>query len=134
MGRLLTIAACSLALTAIFLPRMVLGQSIPGKPSESHSDSAATATLHGVVRDSLNRPVTGAVICLQGQDAQVVKVLTDSAGAYVFPEVRRGTYSVRAEMAGYITANSRPFTLEPNESKGIDLTLDSVKPEATKTQ
>jgi tetratricopeptide (TPR) repeat protein len=134
MARFLTIAACSLAVTAIFLPRLVLGQSIPGKTAESHSDDAAPATLHGVVRDSLNRPVTGAVICLQGQDAQVVKVLTDSAGAYVFPEVRRGTYSVRAEMAGYITANSRPFTLEPNESKGIDLTLDSVKPEATKTQ
>ncbi|MGB8986367.1 MAG: tetratricopeptide repeat protein [Candidatus Sulfotelmatobacter sp.] len=111
---------------------MVLGQSIPGKPSESHSDSAATATLHGVVRDSLNRPVTGAVICLQGEDAQVVKVHSDSGGAYVFPEVRRGNYSVRAEMPGYISVNSRPFIIEPNESKAIDLTLDSVKPEAAK--
>src|SRR6202161_3935477 len=134
MGRLLTIAACSLALTAIFLPRMVLGQSIPGKPSESHSDSTAAATLHGVVRDSLNRPVTGAVICLQGEDAQIVKVHTDSGGAYVFPEVRRGNYSVRAEMPGYISVNSRPFIIEPNESKAIDLILDSVKPEPTKAR
>jgi tetratricopeptide (TPR) repeat protein len=132
MGFFLTIAACSLAVTAICPPLVALGQSIPGTPAESHSDSAATATLHGVVRDSLNRPVTGAVICLQGQNSQVLKVHTDSAGAYVFPEVRRGNYSLRAEMAGYISANSRPFILEPKESKAIDLTLDSVKPEATK--
>ena len=132
MGRFLNIATCSLAVTAIFLPPLVLGQSIPAAPVGSQSDSDATATLHGVVRDSLNRPVTGAVVCLQGQSSQVLKAHTDSAGAYVFPEVRRGNYSVRAEMDGYISATSRPFILEPKESKAIDLTLDSVKSEAAK--
>ncbi|MGC2647620.1 MAG: tetratricopeptide repeat protein, partial [Candidatus Sulfotelmatobacter sp.] len=62
----------------------------------------------------------------------VLKAHTDSAGAYSFSEVRRGNYSLRAEMAGYIPANSRPFILEPKESKAIDLTLDSVKSEAAK--
>ncbi len=133
MGRFLIIAARILAVTAVFLSSMVLGQSIPVAPAESESDPAATATLHGLVRDSLNRPVTGAVICLQGEDAQAIRVYTDSAGAYVFPEVRRGNYSVRAEMAGYISANSRPFILAPKESKAIDLTLDPVKLSATKS-
>ncbi|MGA9507809.1 MAG: carboxypeptidase regulatory-like domain-containing protein [Candidatus Sulfotelmatobacter sp.] len=118
---------------ASLLPSVVLGQSISGAPADLRSDSADTATLHGVVRDSLNRPVAGAIICLQAQNSQIVKVHTDSAGAYVFTEVRRGNYSVRAEMAGYLSANSRPFILEPKESKAIDLTLDSVKPETTKT-
>ena len=132
MGRFLTIAACSLAVAAIFFPPLVLGQSTAVIANESQSDSEATATLHGVVRDLLNRPVTGAIVCLQGR-SQVFKAHTDSAGAYVFSEVRRGNYSLRAEMAGYISANSRPFILEPKESKAIDLTLDSVKSEAAKT-
>ena len=132
MARFLTIAACFFALTTISTAPTILGQSIPGAAADSRSDSKAPATLRGVVRDSLNRPVAGAVICLQGQNSQVVKVHTDSAGVYVFPEVHRGNYSVRAEMAGYISANSRPFTLEPKESKAIDLTLGSVKTEATK--
>ncbi|MGB7600454.1 MAG: tetratricopeptide repeat protein [Candidatus Sulfotelmatobacter sp.] len=132
MQRFPTILACTFAVTAIFRPPVLLGLLIPVALVQSQSDSTATATLHGIVRDSLNRPVAGAVICLQGQDAQVFKVRTDSAGAYVFPELRRGNYSVRAEMAGYISANSRPFILEPKESKAIDLTLDSVRPVATK--
>ncbi len=132
MERFLTRAACFLALTTIFPAPVILGQSIPVAPTDLRSDSAATATLRGVVRDSLNRPVAGAVICLQGQETQVAKVHTDSAGAYVFTEVRGGNYSVRAEMAGYIPANSRPFVLGPKESKAIDLTLHSGKPEATK--
>jgi tetratricopeptide (TPR) repeat protein len=130
MGRFFTIAGCLLALTMIFPAPVVLGQSIP-VAADSQSDSA-TATLHGVVRDSLNRPVTGAVVCLQGQNPQVLEVRTDSAGAYVFPEIRRGNYRVRAEMPGYISASSRPFILESKESKAIDLTLDAVKPEAAK--
>jgi tetratricopeptide (TPR) repeat protein len=132
MARFPTMAACFFALTTIFPAPAILGQSIPAAAADSRSDSTATATLRGVVRDSLNRPVAGAVICLQGQNSQVVKVHTDSAGVYVFPEVHRGNYSVRAEMAGYISTNSRPFTLEPKESKAIDLTLGSVRTEATK--
>jgi tetratricopeptide (TPR) repeat protein len=119
-------------LTAIFLPPLVLGQSTAVIANESPSDSDATATLHGVVRDSLNRPVKGAIVCLRGQSPQVLKVNTDSAGVYVFPEVRRGTYSVRAEMPGYISSNSGPFIIEPKESRAIDLMLDSVKSEAAK--
>ena len=133
MGRFLIIAARFLAVAALFLSPIVLGQSIPMAPVQSQSDSAATATLHGIVRDSLNRPVTGAVICLQGQSSQGVKVHTDSVGAYVFTEVRRGNYSLRAEMAGYVSANSGPFVLEPKESKAIDLTLELIKPKAAKS-
>ena len=114
----------------IFPAPVVLGQSI-SVAADSESNSA-TAILHGVVRDSLNRPVSGAVVCLQGQNLQVLKVRTDSAGAYVFPEIRRGNYIVRAEMTGYISAGSRPFILEAKESKAIDLTLDAVKPQAAK--
>ncbi|MGB8579505.1 MAG: tetratricopeptide repeat protein [Candidatus Sulfotelmatobacter sp.] len=132
MGRLLIVAACSITGTMLLFSSMVLGQSTPVTANEARSNSGATATLHGVVRDSLNRPVTGAIVCLQGQSSLVLKAHTDSAGAYVFPEVRRGDYSVRAEMAGYISANSRPFILESKESKAIDLTLDSVKPEAAR--
>jgi tetratricopeptide (TPR) repeat protein len=132
MWRFLTLAACNLAVTAIFLSPMVLGQSTAVTANEATSNSGATATLHGVVRDSLNRPVAGAIICLQGQNLQVLKVRTDSAGAYVFPELRQGNYSLRAEMAGYISANFRPIILESKESKAIDLKLDSVKPAATK--
>jgi tetratricopeptide (TPR) repeat protein len=83
-----------------------------------------------MVRNAHNRPVAGATVYLQAQDRQVQILTThaDSAGAYVFPAVRPGTYTLRAEMTGYGSALSIRLNFGPKESRTVDLTLDVTKP------
>jgi tetratricopeptide (TPR) repeat protein len=95
--------------------------------SEAQPEPASTAALRGTVRDSVNHPVGGAAVSLRAGDTQILTVHTDSAGAYLFPAVRPGTYILRAEMAGYDQADSSPFVLAAKESRMIGLTLNISK-------
>lgn len=116
------IATFVLAVTVLFAPILVQGQSV-----EAQLEPAGAATLQGFVRDSGNRPVAGVTVCLQAKGAQTLTVRTDSAGVYRFSAVRQGVYTLRAEMAGYGEATFSPFVLGQKESRTIDLTLDSAK-------
>jgi len=111
-------APCILALTAVFGALTVQGQSFEVQP-----DSAGTAILQGVVRDSGNHPVAGVTVCLQAMDFQTLTVRTDSAGIYRFSSVRQGVYTVRAEMPGYSGISSSSFVLGQKESRTMDLTI-----------
>ncbi|MFZ0773268.1 MAG: tetratricopeptide repeat protein [Candidatus Sulfotelmatobacter sp.] len=87
-----------------------------------------------MVRDSGNRPVAGATVCLKAKDSQTLSARTDSAGAYRFSAVPQGGYTLRAEMAGYGPATSGPFVLGAKESRTIDLTLEPAKAAAQNSQ
>jgi tetratricopeptide (TPR) repeat protein len=113
-------AAFALVVTALFVSSMAQGQS-------AQAEMEPSATLHGFVRDSGNRPVAGAIVCLQAKDAQTLTVHTDSAGAYRFWSLHQGVYVLRAEMAEYRDATLDPLILGEKESKTIDLTLESTK-------
>ena len=113
-------ALCFLAFLSLPAPLVLRGQS-----AQEQAAPAPGATLQGVVRDSDRRPVTGATVTLQGTDAPAVTVRTDSAGAYRYSGVRQGSYTLRAEMIRYVAATVGPVTLARNESKTIDLTLES---------
>jgi tetratricopeptide (TPR) repeat protein len=113
-------AAFALVVTVLFVSSRAQGQS-------TQPEMEPSATLHGFVRDSGNRPVAGATVCLQAKDAQPLTVHTDSAGAYRFSSVHQGVYILRAEMAGYSDATFGPLILGAKESKTIDLTLESTK-------
>jgi tetratricopeptide (TPR) repeat protein len=115
-------APCILALTAVFGALTVQGQSFEVQP-----DSAGTAILQGVVRDSGNHPVAGVTVCLQAMDFQTLTVRTDSAGIYRFSSVRQGVYTVRAEMPGYSGISSSSFVLGQKESRTMDLTIGYTK-------
>src|SRR3984885_9374637 len=93
-------AACRRALTVLFVSSTVRGQSVQAHQVDPRPE-LPVATLQGVVRDSLNHPVAGATVCLQANGSQILTVHTDSAGAYLFPDVRQGVYTLRAEIAGY---------------------------------
>jgi tetratricopeptide (TPR) repeat protein len=116
------LATCVVALTAILGVLTCHGQSGEAGPSPSE-----TATLKGFVRDSSGRPVAGATVLLISKDALTLTARADSAGAYLFPAVRQGAYSLRAEMPGYGTATLSSIFLGGKESRTIDLTLASAK-------
>ena len=126
MGRFHINAAYTLALTALFSPSMVLGQSGRRSAAEVQPEPVAAVTLQGIVRDSLSRPVAAATVCLQSKDTQILTVHTDSAGGYLFSAVRQGVYTLSAQMPGYGNATYGPLVLGL-KSKTVDLTLDSAK-------
>ncbi len=104
---------------------MVHGASAQQEVGEAQKEAAAT--LQGVVRDSVNHPVVGAAVSLRAKDVQILTVHTDSAGVYLFSDVRPGTYVLRTEMAGYDQADSSLFVLAAKETRTIDLTLNVSK-------
>jgi tetratricopeptide (TPR) repeat protein len=125
---------CTLTLIALFAPSMVCGQSIPKALVVAQSERVALATVRGVVRDSLSRPIVGATVCLQGQDARIRTVHSDSAGVYIFPEVRPGSYTLRVEMSGYAPANSQVLIAESEHPRTFDFILDSARADGSENQ
>jgi tetratricopeptide (TPR) repeat protein len=128
------ITACTLTLIMLLAPSMVLSQSTPKAPVAVQHEGTALVTVRGVVRDSRSRPIVGANVCLQGQDASIRAVHTDSAGVYIFPEVHPGSYTLRAEINGYVPATSRALIVESEESKTFDFILDSARANGSKNQ
>jgi tetratricopeptide (TPR) repeat protein len=109
------VVACLLVVIALRAPLIAQGPS---------PDSAGTATLQGTVRDSHGRPVAAATVYVQASaGAQVRTAHTDAGGIYRFSALGEGTYSVRAEMAGFGEGASPSFVLASKEAKSIDLAL-----------
>jgi len=126
MARFYHNAASVLGLTALLV--CMLGQSLQAQVDDAQ---LSAAKVQGMVRDSGNQPVAGATVCLQADDKQILTGHTDSVGAYVFPAVHQGKYTLRAEMPGYDDTTSSPFVLTSKESKTIDLTLNARKASTT---
>ena len=107
---LATLALLRLAL----LPMPVEGQSAAAPPA---------ATLQVVVCDSGGHPLSGATLILQfaGQ-GKALSARTDAEGRYRFAALRPGSYTLRAEMAGYSNTSS-PLTLLAGRSASLKLTL-----------
>ena len=79
------------------------------------------------MRDSRGRPVAAATVYLRAKSGtQTRTALTDSAGAYRFSALSEGVYTLRAEMTGYGETTLGPCLVGPNETKRIDLTLNSA--------
>jgi tetratricopeptide (TPR) repeat protein len=110
------------------LALIALLASASGQSAQSPA-AAGSATLSGTVRDARGRPIEAAKVFLKSGD-KTLTARTGSRGAYRFSALAEGIYSVSAEMAGYGKATFGPCVLGANESKRIDLTLDS--PEASK--
>jgi tetratricopeptide (TPR) repeat protein len=102
----------SLAIAAFTLP-----QSSPAQTQSQPSN------VRGTVRDSQGKSVAGATVTIEAsQHASTVKGVTDEKGAYGL-SLPAGTYAVEATKPGYANDKAVPFTLGPNETKTINLTI-----------
>ncbi len=87
------------------------------------------ASLRGTIRDVEGKPLTGVTIQLRAQDTTPSQTAhTDVQGAYSFAALRSGTYTLRAEKAGYSGAEISALFFGPKERKTVDLTLQEAKP------
>jgi tetratricopeptide (TPR) repeat protein len=98
-----------------------------GLHAQSVNAQEPSAALQGIVRDSSGHPLDGAKVSLTANDAVTLTVNTHGDGAYRFSSVRPGEYVLRAEKIGYVNATLGPLTVAQNESRTVDLTLESAK-------
>jgi tetratricopeptide (TPR) repeat protein len=100
------------------------------KPAQAQQGLADSATLQGSVRDSHGLPLASATVYLQAETkTQTLTARTDSRGTFYFSALGHGTYTVRAEMAGYGETTFGPCVLGANETKRVDLTLKAEQPQ-----
>jgi tetratricopeptide (TPR) repeat protein len=93
---------------------------------QGQTDTPQTATVQGVIRDVSGKPVPGATVRLEAKGAPVVTVNTDHDGGYRLSSMGLGEYVLRAEKPGYANASAGPLALTRNQSKIVDLTLESA--------
>jgi tetratricopeptide (TPR) repeat protein len=79
------------------------------------------AQVEGVVRDSAGKTVAGVSVLLLGEDQSEAETKTDASGAFVFPAVRAGKYTVKVEKSGSRDAIESSIDLVPGEKKHCDL-------------
>jgi tetratricopeptide (TPR) repeat protein len=80
------------------------------------------ATLFGTARDSQG-PLSEVKLSLTAKTSGIIlSTKTDAQGAYSFAYLAGGAYSLHATLAGH-TAATVAFTIDPGESKRVDLTL-----------
>lgn len=116
-------AACVLAAMAALASA---GAQSPAPAATPAGSGASGGMVQGYVRDSSGRPLANASVSLQlASDTQTTR--TNSEGAYRFTALLAGAYALRATMDGYSEASIGPVSLAQNETRKIDLSLDSIK-------
>ena len=86
--------------------------------------AAQNAAVVGTVRDPQQAVISGASVTLKNLDTGVVQTAkTDGSGAYEFPFVKPGKYSLKAEQKGFETFVENQFTLAVDDRSRIDPVL-----------
>lgn len=110
----------------------VLVSAVSGALGQAQRGADVRTILQGTVRDSGNRPVVGAKVCLQSKNpVQTLTVITDLDGHYQFSNPSAGTYTLYAEMPGVGETSLDPVVLPLDKAKLIDLKLS--KPSMSST-
>ncbi len=82
------------------------------------------AVVEGKVCDSDNRPMVGAVVILEGAEPiHTSQSTTDADGKFRFTALPAGTYTLRADRAGYLEGREGPFLLHAKEVKPLSVLL-----------
>jgi hypothetical protein len=85
---------------------------------------AQTATVLGTVTDPTGAVVPGASITITNTGTNAKRVLqTNAAGSYIAPELPIGSYSVKAEAAGFKSYERTGLKLDSNDTVRLDAVL-----------
>lgn len=111
MNRTLQVAFCVLLLT---LPAALFGQA-----------RLTGADLTGILSDQSGGVLPGATVTVTNVATNVSRtVLTDGSGRYVVLALPPGTYTMRAELAGFATRTRAGVVLALGQSVAMDFTLE----------
>jgi tetratricopeptide (TPR) repeat protein len=87
------------------------------------------ATVQGTIRDAAGMPVALATVCLEEKGSpKKVETKTNAAGDFVLSAGHAGTYTVRAQKAGWSDAVEESLVLSIGDRKHIDLVLLTFQP------
>lgn len=100
-----------IALLAILVPAAVFAQ-------------ASGSALEGRVTDEQGGGVPGVTVTATNDSTGIQRVaVTDSTGAYRFPALPAGTYTVVVELPGFATVTTREVELRVAQVRSLDATL-----------
>src|SRR5947209_3767911 len=82
------------------------------------------AQIRGVVRDASGSVIVGAKVTITDLATNSSNsVITDGRGAYSFNGLRRATYQVKTEMAGFRSEEAKNVVLAVNQRADLDFSL-----------
>lgn len=86
---------------------------------------ATTGSVSGTVHDSTGAVVPGASVTITDLGKGTKKALhTDAVGAYAFPSLIPGTYSIAVEKAGFKRSVQSSFPLDIDQKADLDFSLE----------
>jgi len=101
----------------------------------SGAQSPHSAELKGYVRDSAAHAISTASVALETVNGnQTLRTHTDARGIYHFAALSEGTYKLRVRAAGYGEGTSDLLTLKTDETRQLDVTLQSREQGKTAAQ
>lgn len=85
----------------------------------------ATATVNGVVKDQTGAAIPKAQVALTNVNTGVVRTTTtNNDGAYDFPSVVPGSYTMQASATGFAAVSQPPVTLQVSQIATFDFQLN----------
>ena len=93
-------------------------------PGKALAQGETTSAIVGQVRDTTNAVVPGAAVTITNHETGLKRsALTDDAGRFNFPQLKPGTYSVRAEAPGFDTGQNDNVVSGLGQKQTVDFTL-----------
>src|SRR5271156_4450948 len=86
----------------------------------------ASASLHGVVTDPSGARVTKATITLQAEDGTITTVQSGADGAYIFPQLAPGTYTITVTAKGLALGQAQSVSIDAGRAVLENLAVIAV--------
>src|ERR1017187_9079320 len=84
----------------------------------------ATGTIQGVITDPTGAAIPKATVTVQDVEINLARTeLTGNDGAYLFPDLPVGNYSVKVEMTGFQTVTHTGITLDVAQHEVVNFAL-----------
>src|SRR5204863_3583691 len=97
---------------------IVLGLAAPGRAQQF------TGGVRGAVRDA-NGVIPGVTVTLTNEGTNISReVVTNDVGQYNFPAVPPGTYTLKSQITGYKTFESKGVVVGTQQFVTLDVVLD----------
>jgi hypothetical protein len=93
-------------------------------PSQARAQGETTSAIVGQVRDITNAVVPGATVAITNLETGLRRsAKTDDAGRFNFPQLKPGTYSVKAEAQGFESQQNDNVISGLGQKQTVDFTL-----------
>ena len=93
-------------------------------PAKALAQGETTSAIVGQVRDTTDAVVPGAIVTITNHETGLKRsARTDDAGRFNFPQLKPGTYSVRAEAQGFEVGQNDNVISGLGQKQSVDFTL-----------